>query len=150
MKEKKQKFEKLFLKYEYSAEERTDIAGLLAAKTQTLDRVRDDKKAAAAQFKSQEDQIQAEINDAAKKYSNGFDMRDIECEVVMDYENGIVRYYRTDNGLMAQERKMTNGERQQRLDEVDVDPVEEADNLAAEQHQQDMNRFMSKEKAVSM
>jgi hypothetical protein len=118
--EKKQRFEPLFLKYHYTPEEKTEIAERLAQKTQALARVEDDKKSAAAQFKSQAESIQKDINLCAVQYQSGYEMRDIECRVVMDYEAGLVRHYRTDNGDLAQERKLTQSERQMRLDEFNL------------------------------
>ena len=51
-------------------------------------------------------------------------------------------------GLMID--KMHEAERQMRLDEAEVDPIEEADELAREQHLAGVQRTMSQEKAVQM
>jgi hypothetical protein len=161
LKEKKPVYEKLFLSYQFSAEELQDIAKTLAAKTQQIAEVEDAKKSAVAQFEGQKKALILEQGECARKYSAGHEMRNIECEVVFDYENGVVRHFRTDNGIMGNERKMTQAERQMRFDEVEVDPIDNAEQLSlasagvlamneameADEHANGVNRFMSQERS---
>lgn len=153
----KQKFKKLFLRCTFSEKEMADIALTMADKTQELKRIDANAKAAAAQFKSDKEAAQNEVDGAARKYRDGHEMRDVECEETVDFESGVVRYWRCDNGDLAQERKLTNEERQMRLDEIEVEkelnppalpaPDEDAD-LAREMAMAATQRTMSQERAV--
>lgn len=154
----KPKYKKLYLRCTFSDAEMMDLAGTMADKTQELKRIDANAKAAAAQFKGDKESTQNEIDNAARKYRDGYEMRDVECEETVDFESGVVRYWRTDNGDLAQERKLTNEERQMRLDEIDAEkakgPDAVDDSSDAEQEDQDdshterVNRFMSGERAV--
>ena len=131
-----------------------DIALTMADKTQELKRIDANAKAAAAQFKSDKEAAQNEIDNAARRYRDGYEMRDVECEETVDFESGVVRYWRCDNGDLAQERKLTNEERQMRLDEIETEkkaddsqPDEDAD-LAREMAMAATQRTMSQERAV--
>lgn len=150
----KQKFKKLFLRCTFSDSEMMDIAATMADKTQELKRIDANAKAAAAQFKSDKEAAQNEVDGAARKYRDGYEMRDVECEETVDFESGVVRYWRCDNGDLAQERKLTNEERQMRLDEIetekkadDFQPDEDAD-LAREMAMAATQKTMSQERAV--
>lgn len=150
----KQKFKKLFLRCPFSEKEMADIALTMADKTQELKRIDANAKAAAAQFKSDKEAAQNEIDNAARRYRDGYEMRDVECEETVDFESGVVRYWRCDNGDLAQERKLTNEERQMRLDEIETEkkaddsqPDEDAD-LAREMAMAATQRTMSQERAV--
>ena len=159
--EKKTKFKKLYLRCTFTNEEMAGLATIMADKTQQLKGIEQNAKAAAAQFKSDKEAAQNEIDSAARKYRDGYEMRDVECEEFPDFENGVVRYWRTDNGELAQEKKMTNEERQMRLDEIEADktagaalyPDEATESESVEDAERDahlsrVSRFMSREQAI--
>lgn len=159
--EKKTKFKKLYLRCTFTNEEMAGLATIMADKTQQLKGIEQNAKAAAAQFKSDKEAAQNEIDSAARKYRDGYEMRDVECEEVPDFTNGVIRYWRTDNGELGQEKKMTNEERQMRLDEIEADkvagsdlPPEEAagnesvEGAEHEAHLSQVGRIMSQERAV--
>lgn len=157
MDQKKTKYKKLYLRCTFTDKEMADLASVMADKTQELKRIDANAKAAAAQFKSDKESAQNEIDNAARKYRDGYEMRDVECEETLDFESGVVRYWRSDNGDLAQERKMSNEERQMCLEDVEVDPVDEADRMAQEQadaereaHMADVQRTMAQERSVQM
>jgi hypothetical protein len=156
----KVKYKKLYLKYTYTEKEQGEIAMIMAEKSQELKRIDQNAKTAAAQFKSEKEGAQGELDGAARRYKDGYEMRDIECEEVTDFEEGVIRYYRTDNGEMAQVRKMTNEERQMRLDEIETDkakaaeplelPPREDEEMAREMAIAATQKTMAQERAVQM
>ncbi len=152
-------YKKLYLRCTFTNEELSDIAATMADKTQELKRIDANAKAAAAQFKSDKESAQNEIDNAARKYRDGYEMRDVECEETVDFEEGVARYYRTDNGELAQVRKLTNEERQMRLDEIAGPDEQQAlpapadDDSGDPEHDAHVSgvvRFMSQERAVQM
>ena len=92
-----------------------DLTRKLADAVAELQRMEDNKKAIMSQLKSEMDAKQSAINLAAERHRSGFEMRDIECEVVYAYIDDVVRWIRTDNGEVAHERKMRPDERQMKL-----------------------------------
>ncbi len=114
-------YKKLYLRCNLTDKEMSDLALAMANKAQQLKQIDQNAKAAAAQFKGEKEAAQSELDAAAGKYRDGYEMRNVECEEIVDFERGVVRYWRCDNGDMAQERKLTNEERQMRLDEIEVD-----------------------------
>jgi hypothetical protein len=106
------KKEKRLCRYEFSKEEKTDIANDLANSVADLQRMDDNKKSVMSQIKSEMDAKQSAINLAAERHRSGFEMRDLECEVVYAYVDDVVRWIRTDTGEVAHERKMRPDERQ--------------------------------------
>lgn len=148
------KYKKLFLKYTFSEKENSELAMVMAEKNQELRQIDQKAKTAAAQFKSEKERAQGELDSSASKYKDGYEMRDIECEEIPDFENGVIRFWRTDNGELAQEKRMTNEERQMRLDEIEVDkeadapPPDDGAEVAREIAMAATQRTMSQERAV--
>lgn len=114
--------EKRLCRYEFSKEEKSDIASDLANAVADLQRMDDNKKSVMSQIKSEMDAKQSAINLAAERHRSGFEMRKIECEVVYAYVDDVVRWIRTDNGEVAHERKMRPDERQMK---IPVEPDED-------------------------
>lgn len=107
-----------------------------------------------AQFKAEKEATQREIDGAARLYRDGYEMRDVECEETVDFEAGVVRYWRCDNGEQAQVRQLTNEERQMRLDELEgvaALPATAGDDPGDPEHDAHLaavQRTMSQERAV--
>jgi hypothetical protein len=59
---------------------------------------------------------QADLGSAVEKFRSGFEMRNVDCEVVKTFELNMVRTYRLDTGELIRERAMTLEERQMMLD----------------------------------
>ena len=105
-------------KYRFNEEEMRKIAETLAHKTQELEEIEEEKKAVVSAFKERSDRVSAEQRAAARKYKDGYEMRNIECEVQRDYDAGVIRYIRIDTGEVASEVQMTMAERQLTLDQA--------------------------------
>lgn len=152
--DQKAKYKKLYLRCTFTDAEMGELAATMADKTQELKRIDANAKAAAAQFKSDKESAQNEIDNAARKYRDGYEMRDVECEETVDFESGVVRYWRCDTGDLAQERKLTNEERQMRLDEIETDKTTGAASYPEDgdpehdAHIAAVNRTMAQERAV--
>jgi len=105
-------------------------------------------------YKDRIDSCSFEVKKAARKYKDGYEMRDIECSVERDYEKGEIRYFRLDNGELARTKKMTVAEKQMRIEDAipeRKEPVEQTqEELKTEAHQNQINREMAQESAVNM
>ena len=107
--------EKRLCRYEFSREEKADIAAELSNGISELNRMEENKKKIMSQLKAETDAKQSAINLAAERHRSGFEMREIECEVVYAYVDDVVRWIRTDTNEVAHERKMRPDERQAKL-----------------------------------
>ena len=116
--DKKPKYKKLYLRCTFSDAEMAGLAEVMAEKTQEIRLIEATAKAAAIQFKSEKEAAQNEIDNAARKYRDGYEMRDVECEEVINFEAGMVSYYRVDNGQLVKERAITEEDRQLELSSV--------------------------------
>ena len=106
----------VFCKYQFDEEEKREMAAEMAQKVTELASVEDSKKAIMSDFKSQIDGLQAKINGAATKLNNGYEMRNIKCKIIADYDDKEFVYFREDNGEIAKREKMTADDLQRRLD----------------------------------
>lgn len=107
--------------YVFTEKEKAQIAADLANGVAELARMEERKKSVASQIKAEIDAKQSSVNAAAEKLRSGFEMRDIECEVIYAYIDDVIRWVRTDNGEIAFERRMRPEERQMKVP-FDDDP----------------------------
>jgi hypothetical protein len=114
----KRNFEKIQCKVLLTPEEIEEAADTLAAKTLELDDIEVQKKASNAGFKEKAERISGEIRTASRLYRDKFDMRDVECEIVKDYEAGVVQYVRQDTYEIVKRVAMSQAERQMHIDEL--------------------------------
>jgi len=138
---KKAEYKEETCKYEFTPEELRDIAETLAIKTQDLEKVEDEKKSVMSSYKDRIDKIGIDIKQAARLYKDRFEMRQIECEVFRNYEDGVVIYIRTDNGEVARTSKMTMGERQMHIDQAIKDEAKLAEPLTEEQEREAFEEY---------
>ena len=104
-----------YVKYILNDDEKKEIAITMAQKVTELNQAEDDKKSVVSDFKSRIDGLQAEVNRSATLLNNGYEMRNIKCEVIPFYSEKVFRYMRTDNGEIAKERKMTSDDMQRKI-----------------------------------
>ena len=111
-----EKFSIELIKHTLSEEELKTISSEMAK--QTIDRqgAEEAKKGVMSDFKARIDGLTADIARAARRVTTGYEHRDIKCRVEMDFEQGMVFYYRTDTGELAKERPMRPDERQKNMD----------------------------------
>jgi len=114
----KVEYKTVWTKYTFNNVELRDIAETLAIKIQDKEAIEEQKKSVMSSFKEKIESVTTEINAAARKYKDRYEMKDIECFVERDFVNGEVRYVRTDNGEIAEKKKMTMADRQMHIDEA--------------------------------
>ena len=114
----KVEYKTVWTKYTFNNVELRDIAETLAIKIQDKEAIEEQKKSVMSSFKEKIESVTTEINAAAWKYKDRYEMKDIECFVERDFVNGEVRYVRTDNGEIAEKKKMTMADRQMHIDEA--------------------------------
>ena len=72
-------------------------------------------------MKSRITSLEATIKEKVSKINAGYEMIAVECHIVKDYNDSIIRYVRMDTGDEVDSRDMTIEERQMRIDEIDKD-----------------------------
>lgn len=100
------------LKCLLTEDESREMGGELAQRYSEITDLEDQKKAVTSDFKSRIDAASAEASRIARMISNGYEFREVECEVVQDYEMGEVLIVRLDTGETIERRRMTPEERQ--------------------------------------
>jgi hypothetical protein len=116
-KEKTQEVSRELCKYEFSIEEKQEIAQKLADDVDQLHELNDRKKAAMSDFKSAIDTTTASINTASRKIKDGYEMKYMECAVKKDFDKKEVYYIRLDTSEVVRTRPVTDEDLQMRLDE---------------------------------
>lgn len=106
---------KEFVKCIFTEKEKRDIAIKMAQQVANLQQAEDDKKAVMSDYKSRIDGIQAGVNSAATKLNNGYEMRQIDCEIVPDWKRKMWEYKRVDTGDIIKEKLMTSEDLQMKL-----------------------------------
>lgn len=109
-------FSNEYIKHFFTDDEKKEIAIEMAQKVSELQQAEDDKKAVMSDFKSKIDGFQANVNSAATKLNNGYEMKTIKCEVVPDWTNKIWKYIRTDNMEVLKEKGMTTDDLQMQFE----------------------------------
>ena len=104
-----------YCKYILSEDEKREIALTMAQKVSEVNQAEDDKKSVMSDFKSRIDGLSAEVNRSATLLNNGYEMRNIKCEIIPDYTEKVFRFIRVDNGEEAKTRKMTTDDFQMSL-----------------------------------
>jgi len=103
------------LKTELTREELAVKADELAQATQEVERVDENKKAAVSQFKSQIEELTGRRNRLAGIVSQKAEWRDVDVEMIFDYDTKKVTVTRTDSGEVIQARDMFVEELARRL-----------------------------------
>lgn len=107
---------KEYCKYVFDENEKKEIAGDMARQIADKFRVEAEKKAVVSDFKSQIEALESSIGNAATKLNNGYEMRNIDCKVVADYDAKLWKFYRLDTGELVRQRKMTADDLQRTLE----------------------------------
>ena len=104
------------LRYDFTENEKTILAEEMARKITEAEDLIDQKKVVASEYTAGINLAQAEAQSKAKKLTSGFEMRQIDCEEILDYSKKKVMVIRLDTGEHVESRIMTNYELQQSLD----------------------------------
>jgi len=103
------------LKVDLTDAERLDLGRRLALEQQHLAESEDRKAEVAAAIKAEIESHEKTINLLSRTLNHGYDYREVECEVHLDFNSNRVAVARTDNGEVVEERAMTADERQREL-----------------------------------
>lgn len=106
-----------FLKYLFTETELKDKSTSLAQECRNLEEVENDKKQVMSDFKSKIDGHQASISKLSNHINNGYEYRQISCEVKMDTPiQGQKTIIRKDTGEIVKIEEMTQQEMQMELE----------------------------------
>ena len=110
-------FSNEYIKHSFTDDKKAEIAIEMAQKVSELSSAEDDKKAVMSDFKSRIDLLQANVNSAATKLNNGYEMQNIKCEIVPDWDKKVWQYFRVDDESLVREKPMTADDLQMKLEE---------------------------------
>jgi hypothetical protein len=109
---KEKEITKELVKYIFSEDELKEISQEMARKINEQTHLEDELKAVKSGYKSQIDATAAAINSAATKTNNGYEMRNVECELERDFKLKRIIIRRTDTHEVVKERDMRPDELQ--------------------------------------
>lgn len=104
-----------YLKCKLTNEEKKRISEDMAQACETIAKLTDDAKAVAAQFKSDIAKSEAIMKQAAQKIRNGYEMRQVDCEIEKYFNTGYIVCRRLDTYEEVYRRPMTSEEHQPAL-----------------------------------
>ena len=110
----KRKTKKL-LKVILTAAEERQFGKDIARTRQELSSVTDQFDEVKSQFKSKMESCEKEQNRLSVLLNNGYEYRDVECELTLDYTTARALCVRTDTGEVVEERAMTHDELQREM-----------------------------------
>ena len=116
---KEKEFSTEYIKHTFSEDEKREISEAMALQVTEQKQLEGDKKAAVADFTGRIEGIRAQVQSAAVKVNNGYEYKNVKCEVERDYDRKVIRYIRTDNGELGKEKPMTSDDLQMKLETSD-------------------------------
>jgi len=108
------KFNRL-LKVSFTPPEKIEMSEQIASAIRNLKKVQDDLATVKAQFQSKIKEHEAEIASLSERINSGWEMRNVGCREVRDFNTGSVYVFRDDTEELIEERAMTAEERQPEL-----------------------------------
>jgi len=97
-------------------EERLELGQRLAREQQNLAQTEDRKAEVASTIKAEIEAHRATINALSRTLNNGYDYRDVDCDIILNFESNAVMLVRVDTGEVVESRAMSAEERQRELD----------------------------------
>jgi hypothetical protein len=132
------KIETISARHDFTDAEKIQLGSKIAELTQHKARTEEEKKVAMGEWSNKVKSIQSEISNVSGKISAGFEMRDTECEVVLDWKAGKKTYTRKSDGKVIETRSITDPERQQKLFEEEqvkranaTPPLKQGENIVS-------------------
>lgn len=108
--------EVMYLKYEFSNDEKLAMATTLAQNHNAIDDLAAEEKVFKTQIAERRSGLAQSVQTLSRNISMGFEMRNMPCLLQWDKPNvGEVQYVREDNGEVIRTRPMTESERQMEL-----------------------------------
>ena len=101
------------VKYTFSRDEIRELGETLARESQNVFDLRERKKASNAELGASIKSAENRVGDLTDKINNGYEMREIECLVLMETPRpGMKRIIRADNNEQLRDEAMTTAEMQ--------------------------------------
>lgn len=103
------------LRCELTKEELDELAGRLAEEQLELQELEEQKKAVTKDFAGRIEAVQARIRSGSNTFRQRWEMREVECVEVKDYDRGTCYSKRLDTGEVIKQRKLTSAELEREL-----------------------------------
>ena len=108
-----------FIRHYFEDSEKLDLSNKMSEAIISKNRFEADLKTVQSQFRSRIQEASAEISGLAQKINSGWEMQEIQCRVIKDFDDGVIRFQSIETDEIVEERPMTIDERQMRLGEND-------------------------------
>ncbi len=102
-------------KYEFTEDEKRELSKRLANENQNKQRLDDEKKAVASNFKAKIDSAISSINLFASQISNGYEHRNFRCFKLLNFNRKMREFYDVDSGELIKEEPFLPGDYQMKL-----------------------------------
>lgn len=120
------------IRYAFTPEELANKSRQLANTCEERSNVVAEKKSVMSDFKSKIDAKDAVVSLLSGHICNGYEMKNVECDVIKDFEKGTKTY--THNGVEYETVALTSSDRQTELNLINRSPAaSEKDSQALEQ-----------------
>lgn len=107
--------EKIKARYEFTEDEKDQMARTMAAKQNTFNELELELHLFKSKMKQRMDPIQEDINSLCQKVNSGFETREYNCRVEVDYQESVVTYRDTETEKIIESRKLSPEERQREM-----------------------------------
>jgi hypothetical protein len=107
-----------FLKCRLTRAEKLQLSEEMSQAVVEKNTAEEELQTVKADFKSRITRAETTIADCARKINSGYEMRNVECEVIKDYRTNSVEYMRLDTYEIFRSRAMKQEERQRSLELV--------------------------------
>jgi rRNA processing protein Krr1/Pno1 len=118
--------EKRSLRYDFTAVEIHDLSLALASKTKEVTQLTEEKKSVVSQWTAKVNEAKATCNSLSFKVSDGFEYRDIECEVILNQPSqGKKTVIRKDDNRLVGVEEMSKSDWDKLTEERTLFPLDE-------------------------
>jgi hypothetical protein len=115
-----------YVRHEFTDQEKLELSEKIARAVSDIADAQTALKTFQMQIKGRKQEAEAVINSCASKLNEGYEMKNVVCRVVKDYEAGLISYESVDTGEVVHERDMTPEERQMELTETEESAEKES------------------------
>ena len=118
-------------KYIFTEEEKRTIGLQLANRQVDKSMIEDEKRSVMSKYKDQLDRTQMDINKMSRHIIDGYEFRDFECHVEIDWAANTKSYIAVDGGMVIAVRALDPSDYQLKLN-MEEDEAEKKENPAEE------------------
>ena len=125
-----------YVRHYFTDEEKLDVSNKISEAIISKSRLEGDLKTVQSQFRSRITEASAEISGLAQKLNAGWEMQEVECRIVRDFDEGIVRFVSIETDEVVEERPMSIDERQMRLGDTDEETESKSEEAVDEKEEE--------------